>query len=401
MKDAILRAADGLREIITGISRELHANPELSLQEHRSSELLRRILEDAGFAVTAGTAGLPTAFVARLPGGSPAPRVALLAEYDALPGIGHGCGHNLIAAAGVGAGLVLSRAASERKGISGPGALPGELLVIGTPAEETIGGKVVMVREGVFEGIDAALMIHGGAEWRAFTDSLACVSIEVTYVGRESHAVAWPEKGINALDALIQLFVSLDMLKKRLGPEVRIPGVILEGGVRANIVPARAVGAFSLRAPSTSRRDEVRGDVERAARAIGEATGCRCEIRQSDEPYDDMVTNRALAERFREHLGAMGVATVDGPRRNRGSLDMGNVSRALPSIHPFMAVTGSDTPIHTAAFAAASVAGEAEDNLIVAVKALALTAFDALSDRDLLARAREEFVSEVAGRRGT
>jgi amidohydrolase len=398
MKDAILRAADGLREVITGISRELHSNPELSLQEHRSSELLRRILEDAGFAVTAGTAGLPTAFVARLPGGSPAPRVALLAEYDALPGIGHGCGHNLIAAAGVGAGLVLSRAASERKRVSGPGALPGELLVIGTPAEETIGGKVVMVREGVFEGIDAALMIHGGAEWRAFTDSLACVSIEVTYVGRESHAVAWPEKGINALDALIQLYVSLDMLKKRLGPEIRIPGVILEGGVRANIVPARAVGAFSLRAPSTSRRDEVRGDVERAARAIGEATGCRCEIRQSDEPYDDMVTNRALAARFREHLGAMGVATVDGPRRNRGSLDMGNVSRVLPSIHPFMAVTGSDTPIHTAAFAAASVAGEAEDNLIVAVKALALTAFDALSDRDLLARAREEFSSEVAGR---
>jgi metal-dependent amidase/aminoacylase/carboxypeptidase family protein len=239
------------------------------------------------------------------------------------------------------------------------------------------------------------MMIHGGAEWRAFTDSLACVSIQVTYLGRESHAVAWPEKGINALDALIQLFVSLDMLKKRLGPEVRIPGVILEGGVRANIVPARAVGAFSLRAPTTRRRDEVRSEVERAARAIGEATGCRVEIRQTDEAYDDMVTNRALASRFKEHLGGFGIATEDGPRHHKGSLDMGNVSRAVPSIHPYMPVAGNETPLHTAAFAAASVLPKAEESLMTAVRALALTAFDALGDADLMKAAREEFEAGV------
>jgi len=322
--------------------------------------------------------------------------VALLAEYDALPGIGHGCGHNLIAAAGVGAGLVLARAARGAGMPSGAAPdLPGDLLVIGTPAEETIGGKVVMTRAGIFDGIDAAMMIHGGTDWRVFTDSLACVSIEVTYLGRESHAVAWPEKGINALDALIQLFVGLDMLKKRLGRHVKIPGVILEGGVRANIIPARAVGAFSLRAPTTSRLAEVRAEVERAARAIAEATGCRIEIRQMDEGYDDMVTNGPLAERFRDHLRDLGVRTIDAPRENKGSLDMGNVSRAVPSIHPFMAVAGPDTPIHTAAFAAASVTPPAEENLLIAVKALALTAFDVLSDPDLLSRAREEFDREV------
>jgi len=390
MKETILRAADDLAGVIAGISRDLHARPELSLEEHRSSALLQEKLAGAGFSVTAGPAGLPTAFVASLPGRATSPRVALLAEYDALPGIGHGCGHNLIAAAAVGAGLVLARAASG----ASP-SLPGEILVVGTPAEETIGGKVVMVRKGVFAGVDAALMIHGGTEWRAFTDSLACVAIEITYLGRESHAVAWPEKGINALDALIQLFVSLDMLKKRLGRDVRIPGIILEGGLRANIIPARAVGAFSLRAPTTARRDEVRAEVERAARAIGEATGCGVEIRQADEGYDNMVTNRALAERFRDHLGSMGIATVDGPREHKGSLDMGNVSRALPSIHPFMKVAGPDTPIHTAAFAAASVTPEAEASLLAAVKALALTAWDALSDAGLLARARAEFEREV------
>ena len=196
LHDAVSAAAEDLREDLTALSRDLHQHPELSLQEERSSALLQQRLRSAGFGVTAGVAGLPTSFVACRPGARPGPRVAFLAEYDALPGIGHACGHNLIAAAAVGAGLCLARVADR---------LAGEVLVIGTPAEETVGGKCIMVREGVFDGIDAALMIHPGSEWRVECDSLACISLEVVFTGREAHAVAWPEKGINALDALIQL----------------------------------------------------------------------------------------------------------------------------------------------------------------------------------------------------
>ena len=386
MHDAIRRAADELRGEIAGISRDLHDHPELSLEETRSSALLRERLAAAGFQVSAGAGSLPTAFVARTGSGG-APRVALLAEYDALPGIGHGCGHNLIAAASTGAGLVLARAAAS----TGPGKLPGTLLVIGTPAEETVGGKALMVRDGVFKEVDAALMVHGAAEWRVFTDSLACVSLEVTYRWRESHAVAWPEKGINALDALIQLFVALDMMKKRLGRDVRIPGVILEGGQRANIIPAKAVGAFSLRAPTSAGRDQVRAEFERTARAVADGTGCGIEIRQMDQSYDAMLTNTTLARRFKTHLSAMGIETVDTPRQNKGSLDMGNVSRALPSIHPLIAAAGPEAPLHSARFAAATLLPQAEEALMSAVKALALTAYDALSEPALLREAREEF----------
>ena len=391
MKNAILRAVDELRGEILAVSRDLHDHPELSLEEHRSASALCGILSKAGFAVETGIAGLPTAFVARLNGAHSSPTVAILAEYDALPGIGHGCAHNLIAAAAVGAGLALAHAAKAM----GSQALPGTILIVGTPAEETIGGKVIMVERGLFDGIDAAMMVHAGTEWRVFSDSLACVSLEVTYSGREAHAVAWPEKGINALDALVQLYAAVSMMQKRLGRDVKIPGVILEGGVRPNIIPARAVGAFSLRAPTAARRDEVRAEFERAARSTGEALGCGVSIRQTDNPYDDMVTNRALASRFKEHLAAMGIETIDTPRLNKGSLDMGNVSRAVPAIHPFVAICDPDTPSHTAGFAAASISPRAEEALMTAVKALALTAIDALEDRSLLAAARTEFESEV------
>lgn len=386
MRERILEAAEDLSREIVEIGMDLHAHPELSLEERRSSEVLSLRLEKAGFELERGIAGLPTAFSGSLAGLSARPAVAFLAEYDALPGIGHGCGHNLIAAAAVGAGLVLARASRD-----GGAPLPGAVRVIGTPAEETIGGKAVMVRESVFTDLDAALMIHPSSEWRVYADSLACATIEVTYLGKESHAVAWPEKGINALDALIQLFVAIEMLRKRLGREVRLPGVILEGGVRPNIVPARAVGAFSLRAPTTPRLAEVRADVERTARAIAEATGCRLEIRQTDNTYDDMITNRALAGRFKEHLGRLGIDTVDTPREHKGSLDMGNVSRVIPSVHAFVQVGGPESPLHSAAFAEATTTPEAAATLLTAVKAMALTGFDVLAEPGLLQRARAEF----------
>ena len=385
-RQTVSAAVDALRPELTALSRHLYLHPELSLAEHASTALLQERLAKAGFLVTPGVAGLPTSFIASYRSALPGPRIAFLAEYDALPGIGHACGHNLIAAAGLGAGLGLA-ACLDRVG--------GEVLVIGTPAEETIGGKCVMVREGVFAGIDAALMVHPGSEWRAESDSLACASLEVLFTGREAHAVAWPERGINALDALIQLFVAVDMMKKRLGRDVRIPGVILEGGVRANIIPARAVGHFSLRAPSSERRDEIRSEFERLVEGIARGTGCGHVIRAVDEPYDDLLTNKTMADRFAAHLRDAGVTVVSGPRINKGSLDMGNVSRAVPSIHPFVAICDASVASHTRGFADASVSEAGERALMIAARALALTGLDLLTHPELLVEARNEFARSM------
>lgn len=386
LKDMVTGAVEELRAPLIALSRDLYDHPELSLQETRSSGLLQERLKDEGFEVKSGVAGLPTAFVAVRRGGRPGPRVAFLAEYDALPGIGHACGHNIIAAAGLGAGLALARVAHL---------LPGEIVVIGTPAEETVGGKCIMVREGLFEGIDAALMVHPGSEWRVEADSLACISLEVVFTGRESHAVAWPERGINALDALIQLFVAIDMLLKRLGRDVRIPGVILDGGVRPNIVPARAVGHFTLRAPDSRTRDRVREDFERTVDGVARATGCGVSIRATDEPYDDLVTNRTMASIFRRYLNDAGITTVEGPRAHKGSLDMGNVSRVVPSVHPFVAICDAETPSHSEPFARATIGPRGEAALMISVRALSLTGLDLMTRPDLLGEVKSEFATRA------
>jgi len=386
LKRMVEAAVADLRGSLVALSRDLYEHPELSLQETRSSAILQDHLRDAGFSVRSGVASLPTSFVATRQGAGPGPRVAFLAEYDALPGIGHACGHNLIAAAGVGAGLALARAAEK---------IRGAILVIGTPAEETVGGKCIMVREGVFQDVDAALMVHPGSEWRVESDSLACISLEVTFTGREAHAVAWPERGVNALDALIQLFIAVEMLRKRLGRDVKIPGIILEGGVRPNIIPARAVGHFSLRAPDRSSRDRVREEFEKTVDGVARATGCGSSVRATDEPYDEMVTNKTMAALFQSHLRDAGIRTVDGPRQNKGSLDMGNVSRAVPSLHPFIAICEPDVASHSSGFARASVSPRGEEALVAAVRALALTGLDLLSQPGLLQQARREFEETV------
>src|SRR5882672_5542506 len=239
LRSRLERAVARLRPSVEALSRSLHRRAELSLEEFESSRLVARFLEREGFTVRRGVAGLPTALLARRRLGRGGPRLAFLAEYDALPGIGHACGHNLIGAAAAGAGAALGRTIRD---------LRGEVVVIGTPAEETIGGKAVLVDRGLFDGIDAALMFHPSTEDRVYTTSLACHSLEVVFHGRAAHAVAAPEQGINALDALIRLFVDLERLKRRLPREVRMPGIIAEGGKRANIVPDRAVGRFTLRA---------------------------------------------------------------------------------------------------------------------------------------------------------
>ncbi len=364
------------------MSRALHLRPELSLEEVESASRLVRFLRAEGFAVRRGVAGLRTAFVARKRGRRGGPRVAFLAEYDALPGIGHACGHNLIGAAAAGAGAALGRALAG---------LRGEVLVIGTPAEETIGGKAVMVDRAVFDGVDAALMFHPSTEDRVYTTSLACHSLEVTFRGRAAHAVAAPEHGINALDALIRLFLALQRLKHRLPREVRMPGVIVEGGRRANIVPDRAVGRFTLRARDLATLARVERDFRRCVREAAVATGARSTLRSLDHPYAEMITNRTLADVFKRELLRLGRRTVDTPRTKMGSLDMGNVSQRVPSIHPYVAIAPGSVPLHSRGFARLAGGARGRTGLRIATRALALTGLEVLSGDGVLEKARREF----------
>ncbi len=371
-----------LRPSVEVLSRALHRRAELSLEEVESARLLGRFLEREKFRVRRGIAGLKTAFVARRRLGRGGPRLVFLAEYDALPGIGHACGHNLIGAAAAGAGAALARALSGSRG---------EVLVVGTPAEETIGGKVLMTERGIFRGVDCALMFHPSTENRVYTTSLACHSLQVTFHGLSAHAVSSPEKGINALDALIRLFIELHRLRHRLPREVRMPGVIIEGGKRANIVPDRAVGRFTLRARDRSTLARVEERFRQTVRQAARRTGARFEIRSLDHPYAEMITNRVLADLFKKELRRLGRRTIDTPRKKMGSLDMGNVSQVVPSIHPYVAIAPRSTPLHSRGFARLAGGPRGRAGLRAATEALAMVGLRVMTNHDTLESARREF----------
>ncbi len=361
------------------LARDLHLSPELGCSEFHAVTLLSGTLEEEGFQVETGIAGLPTAFRAERRVGE-GPAVAFLAEYDALPNLGHACGHNLIGAAACGAAIGLARVL---------GVVPGSVVVFGAPAEETIGGKVVLATRGAFDGIDVALLAHPGSEDRAAVTSLASWSVEVTFHGRTAHAVASPEQGINALDAMIQLFIARDALLKALRPEVRMPGVILEGGVRANVVPDRARARFSLRAADAEYLVETvaarfRGVVDGVARA----SGTSATIVPIDNLYDEMVSNPVLAAAYEVEARRAGLDPRPGPGGTIGSLDMGTLSHLVPALHPTFRITGQPVPTHTPEFTRAAGSPLAIEATGRAALALARTGLAVLSDPDLLARAQ-------------
>ncbi|MBP7148441.1 MAG: amidohydrolase [Acidobacteria bacterium] len=370
------------------LAREMHRQPELGCREVHAVTLLTGNLEEEGFHVETGIAGLPTAFRAERGRGG-GPTVAILAEYDALPGLGHACGHNLIGAVACGAAVALARALDV---------VPGRVLVFGAPAEETIGGKVVLAARGAFEGVDAALLAHPGSEDRSRVCSLASWSMEVTFEGRSAHAVAAPEEGVNALDAMIQLFVARDALLKALRPEVRIPGVILDGGRRANVIPDHARARFSLRAADTGYLagvvlERFRGMVEGVARA----TGTRAKLAPIDNLYDEMLNNPVLAELYDRRMGAEGLELPREAGRPIGSLDMGTLSHMVPALHPIFRITERPLSTHTPEFTEASLHPRALDAAVRAARTLALVALDLVADPAALARARAAHAEQTAG----
>lgn len=380
------RAVADQQGALEAFALDLHGHPEIAFAEHRSSAALRDALAAAGFEVEAGVAGLDTAFVARHRFGPGGPRIALIAEYDALPKLGHACGHNLIAAASLGAARALVRALDVAAG---------ELLVVGTPAEEGGGGKILMLRAGVFDGIDAAMMFHPGARTMVMRGSLAATRVTMRFHGRAAHAAAAPHQGINALDACIQTFNAINALRQHVRDETRIHGIISHGGDAPNITPDYAEAKFSIRHRSFAYVEELRERVYAAARGAAASVGATVELEEG-LAYAERKVNRTLAERFRAHLEAQGEPVLEPLAVGGvGSSDFGNLSNELPAIHPYVAMAPEGTSAHTPEFAAAAASPAGMRALRLATTALARTAAELFTDPDLLAAARAEFRADA------
>jgi amidohydrolase len=375
---------DSRRSELIEISRKIHARPELSFEEYAASALLIEVLGAAGLEVESGSYGLDTAFEAEF-GAGEGPRVALLAEYDALPEIGHACGHNLIATASVGASLAL---------LNQTRSLPGRVRILGTPAEEDGGGKELMLRKGAFEGVDCALMMHPAGFNLAAMPCISKAEVEVVYRGRASHAAAAPERGINALDALVVAYQSVGALRQHIAPDERIHGIFVDGGQAPNIVPERAAGRFFVRSPFRPGLEDLKKRVEGCFEAGAAATGAELEVTWGDVDYLDLRSNIPLQETFQsnaEFLGRRFIPQGMIPGAMAGSTDMGNVSHHVPSIHPMLAAAPPRVNIHNREFADHAGSELGDEAAIDGAKILAMTAIEFLYDPDLRERTRNAF----------
>jgi amidohydrolase len=383
LREQVIRELDLLKGRLVEISRAIHANPELGLKEYKSSELLASELERNGFTVERGVAQMDTAFKATFKGRQAGPTIAFLAEYDALPEIGHACGHNLIATIALGAGLAMSKVMPK---------LNGSVVVLGTPDEEGSGGKVTMIENGIFKDIDAAMIVHPSNKTQVIADILAISSVDIKFKGKAAHASSSPERGINALDAVIQTFNGINALRQHLRSDVRIHGVITDGGKRPNIVPETAAAFFFIRAADRKYKDKVLQRVKRCAQGAAAATGAKLEFIIRARSLDDMKNNLTMARLFERNLKALGekVQPPD-PKAGKGSTDMGNVSYVVPSIHPSIAIGPKRLAGHSREFAEASVSERGHEAMLVAAKAMALTSIDLLTDEVLMKKVKQEF----------
>jgi len=383
VKDEIQHAVDRLGDELDQLSRQIHDHPELGYQETQACAWLCEFLERHGLQVERGVGGVPTAFRAAVPGGAPGPTVAILCEYDALPGIGHACGHNVIAAAGAGAGAALAAVRTRLPG--------GRVQVIGTPAEEGGGGKVKLVRAGLFQDVDCAMMIHGFDRTILHQDLLGIVRVDLEWRGRAAHAATDPWEGVNALDACIQTFNAVALLRQQVRPHCRVHGIITHGGVAANIIPELARATFYVRAPAIDEMWQLYARVVACAEGAARATGTSLEVRQHEMVYEPLKRNQTLLDLFAANLRATGLAD-DPPIPDRlGSSDVGNVSQVIPAIQPMIAIAPRGVPIHSREFAEAAVEPLARAGLLAAAKAMALTTYDLLADPARVRAAREEF----------
>jgi len=377
-KKRIGERVDARAKALDRLALEIHARPELAFEERFASGSLADYLESEKVTVQHGAGGLETALIAEA--GSGGPLVAILGEYDALPGIGHGCGHNLMGTAAIGAFLAL------RDTLDG---VRGRVRVIGCPAEESGNGKVHLMNGGAFEGVDAALMYHPGDRDEIDPLMLAMVNLDVELLGKAAHAAAEPQDGVNALDGLVLGWNAMSALRLLVRSDSRIHGIITDGGKAANIIPDRAAARLMVRSPDNTYLADLRRRVLACFEGAALATGA--ELRPMWSEVCEVVnTNRPLAEAFAENARALGrTMLARRPSDTHGSTDMGNVTTKVPGIHPFLSITEGPVPGHSIAFTEAARTPRALETMHLAAKALAMTALDVLSDAALLKRAKE------------
>jgi len=383
LKGRMLAEVDEVAELLLDTSHQIHENPELSFQEHFAHGLLTDVLGRRGIAVTRSAFDLETAFDATV--GSEGPTIAICLEYDALPAVGHACGHNVIAAAGLGASLAAAALAVEAGG---------RVRILGTPAEEGGGGKVLMADRGALVGVDAAMMVHPADADLLAMDAIAATHLEVVYEGVAAHAAAFPHLGRNALDAAVLGYVNVAALRQHIEATDRVHGVFLEGGDKANIVPERTRMEWMVRSARFASLEPLQERVEACFDAGAAATGCTCSYRVSNPPYADMVDNPVLVGLYAANSEALGRPLEDpraGGARVVGSTDMGNVSYLVPSIHPMVKVAPRGVSIHTRDFTAHARSEAGDAAVLHGARAMAATVADLWADPGLVTDARSAF----------
>jgi amidohydrolase len=386
LKQRVIEVVEAWRPELVRLADQIHAHPEVAFEEHESAALLSQTLEANGFAVQRGVGGLETAFVATRTGKPGGPTVAFLAEYDALPGLGHACGHNLIGTSAVGAALALASVLPE---------LDGTIQVIGTPAEEGGGGKALLVAAGVFEGVDAAMMVHPSDKNMTRRRSLTSFKVSIEFFGKPAHAAAKPDEGINALEAMVLTYNGINALRQHLRDDARIHGVITHGGEAPNIVPDYTAAHFYVRAADTAYCTLVLERVRACAEGAAQATGARLEFEEYAPRYDAMLPNPKLADLVEDNMTALGI-DFRGPEPDErmGSSDMGNVSQVVPSLHPYVAIVPDGVGGHTVEFREAAGSPAGHEGMIQAAKLMAMTGLDLLAVPSNLDEAEAAFAEQ-------
>ncbi len=390
LKTRVTDAVDRIAEDLWSLALQIHANPELAFKEEKAAAWLTALLERHGCRVERGVGGLATAFRAEVPGAGDGPTIAVMAEYDALPGIGHACGHNVIATAGTGAGAALAVVAAALPQTRLP--YRGRVVVLGTPAEEGGAGKVRLMEAGVFRDVAAAMMIHPRCGTQVWRPSLGLMKAKVEYFGKAAHAASWPWRGVNALNAVIGLFNALDAMRQHLRPDARVHGVITVGGQQANIIPEYTAAEFYLRSLDKTYLQELRRRFEAAAEGAATATGCRVQVTVDPTIHDPLKPNATMAGLFERNLARIDFPVdPDDGQAGFGSTDAGNVSQAVPTIHPYIRTSPDGVPGHSREFAEHNATPLARSGMVAAAKALALTALDLLAEPAALEAARRDF----------
>lgn len=382
IKRALVGKVDSLTSDLFKISKYLFDNPETAYAEFKACAYLSDFLRAHEFEVEVGIGGVKTAFLARPKFKQQGrPTVAFLAEYDALPGIGHGCGHNLIAAASLGAALALGQHLNQ---------IPGSIAVVGTPAEEGGGGKILLAEAGVFQAMDAAMMFHPGRLNLPGEEMLGRVKVKVEFFGRAAHAAVSPDKGINALDAIVMAYNNINALRQTIRSDARIHGVITKGGDAPNIIPAYSAGLFYVRAATREYLEELLERVKNCFRGAALASGAEPKIEIIPPFFDPLKRNLPLEERVYENMRLLGIP-IDQDDGRKGSSDIGNLSFYLPAIHLSLAIVDPETPGHSPVFAEATMSDRGQKAMINAAKLLAMTAYDFLTVPEFQERVKNAF----------